>query len=286
MPATANSSGREEIRFADVIAEQAPRVARRLGRFGLWFVGVAIGQRPFGRTLRQVRGATPHEFIRAAVATLDLRIDVRGAELLPDSPEIIAVANHPTGGAEGIALLQLLLDRYGSVIVPANRLLCRLQALNPIIAPVHVFDTGPSKRRVPDALVPPGTPLLLFPAGRTARERGGVMYEFPWKRGFIRLARRSGRLIVPVCVVTRPSRLFRTIAAVRRLLHCPINIEMFLLVREVLLRRRRVTLVIERPVASDDFPHDITDAMRAEHIQKMVEVTYAEYRRRDTAPVG
>ena len=282
----ASSNAREEIRIADVIAEQAPRVARRLGRFGLWFVGVMIGQRPFGRTLRRVYGATPHAFIRSAVATLDLRIDVRGAELLPDSPEVIVVANHPTGGAEGIVLLKLLLDRYGSVIVPANRLLCRLQALSPVIAPVHIFDKGPSKTRVPEALVPPGTPLLLFPAGRTARERGGVMREFPWKRGFIRLARRSGRMIVPVCVVTRPSRLFRTIATVRRLLHCPINIEMFLLVREVLLRRRRVTLVVEHPVASDDFAGDPTDAVRAERIQKMVEVTYAEYRKSDPAPVG
>ena len=285
MPAAA-PNGREEIRFADVIAEQAPRVARRLGRFGLWLVGVAIGQRPFGRTLRQVRAETPHEFVRAAVAALDLRIEVHGAEVLPDSPEIIVVANHPTGGAEGIALLQLLLDRYGTVIVPANRLLCRLHALNPIIAPVNVFDTRPSKTRVPDALVPSGTPLLLFPAGRTSRERGGVMREFPWKRGFIRIARRSGRVIVPVCVVTRTSRLFRSIALVRRLLHCPINIEMFLLVREVLLRRRRVTLVVGRPIATDDLAADLTDAARAEHIQKMVEVTYAQYRKRDPSTSG
>ncbi len=286
MPATVSSDGRDEIRFADVISEQAPRVARRLGRFGLWLVGVAIGQRPFGRALKHVRGATPQAFLNAAVARLDLRIDVRGADLLPDSPEIIVVANHPTGGAEGIALLQLLLNRYGSVIVPANRVLCRLSALSPIIAPVNVFGTEPSKTRVPEALVPPGTPLLLFPAGRTARERGGVMHEFPWKRGFIRVARRSGRLIVPVCVVARSSRLFRTIAAVRRLLHCPINIEMFLLVREVLLRRRRITLVIERPITSDDFDHELTDAARAEHIQKMVEVTYGKYRKRDPASAG
>ena len=233
-----------------------------------------------------MRGATPHEFLRAAVATLDVRIEVRHPELLPDSPDVIVVANHPTGGAEGIALLHLLLGRYGSVIVPANRLLCRLRALDPLIAPVNIFSTGPSKTRVPEALVPPGTPLLLFPAGRTARERGGVMREFPWKRGFIRIARRSGRPIVPVCVVTRPSRLFRSIALVRKLLHCPINIEMFLLVREVLVRRRRITLVVGKPVAVDDLAVDLTDAARAERIQKVVEVTYAEYRRRDRSSTG
>lgn len=272
-----NSDAGVSIKFADVLLQGAPAVARRLGTVGRALVAAAIGQRPFDRVTRRVHGATPLAFLNEAIRVLDLRIEVRGAEHLPLSAECIVVANHPCGGAEGIALLRLLLQRYGRVIVPANRLLARLGPLASLLAPVDVFG---AKRgaRTPEQLAPAGTPLLLFPAGRTARERGGTMREFPWKRGFVRLARHNGRPVVPVCVVARPSALFRRVAQLRRALGSRINFEMFLLVREVLTRRRPITLVFEPPIAPEAWTSDCTDLAHAQRIKRLLEERYAQYR--------
>lgn len=266
------------IKFADLLVQSAPDVARRLGAVGRALVAAAIGQRPFDRVVRRVQAATPLAFLNKAIRVLDLRIEVRGAERLPQSAECIVVANHPCGGAEGIVLLQLLLQRYGRVIVPANRLLARLGPLASLLAPVDVFGAKRGSARVPQELAPADTPLLLFPAGRTARERGGAMREFPWKRGFVRLARRTGRPVVPVCVVARPSALFRRVAQLRRALGSPINFEMFLLVREVLTRRRPITLIFEPPIEPEAWSSDRTDLAHAQRIKRLLEERYAQHR--------
>ena len=266
------------IDFAALLLQTAPRAARRLGVVGRAIVATAIGQRRFDRVVRRLRGRSPGAFLGEVVRVLDLRIEVRGAERLPACAECIVVANHPCGGAEGIALLQLLLERYGRVVVPANRLLSHLGPLAPILAPVDVFGRRRGGARAPDELTPAATPLLLFPAGRTARERAGVMREFPWKRGFVRLARWSGRPVVPVCVVARPSAFFRAVAKLRRALGAGVNLEMFLLVREVLARRRSVTLICEPPIAPDAWSHDRTDRAHARGVQRLLERRYAQRR--------
>ena len=266
------------IDFAALLLQTAPHAARRLGVVGRAIVAAAIGQRRFDRVVRRLCGTSPEAFLREVVRVLDLRIEVRGAERLPASAECIVVANHPCGGAEGVALLQLLLERYGRVVVPANRLLARLGPLASVLAPVDVFGRQRGGTRGPDELTPAATPLLLFPAGRTARERGGVMREFPWKRGFVRLARRSGRPVVPVCVVARPSARFRAVAKLRRALGAGVNLEMFLLVREVLARHRPVTLICEPPIAPDAWNHNRTDRAHAERVQRLLERRYAQQR--------
>ena len=287
------------IDFARLLLQNAPDAARRLGRIGRALTAAAIGQRPFNRVMRRIQGTTPRAFLNDLTRILDLRVQLIGAEHLPTSGEFIAAANHPCGGIEGIALLQLLLERYGRVIVPANRILGYLHPLKPLMAPVDVFrrkaETSAAQAgaqdqaqariqarrpptRSPGELTPDDTPLLLFPAGRTAREYRGEMREFPWKRGFIRLARRTGRPVVPICVIARPSILFRSLAALRRALSIRTNLEMFLLVREVLKPRQSVKLICEPPIMADAWNSSRPDRAHAARVQHLLERRYAQNR--------
>ena len=151
------------------------------------------------------------------------------------------------------------------------------------MAPVDVFGAKPRSSsepepRSPAELTPENTPLLLFPAGRTSREYRGEMREFPWKRGFVRLARRSGRPVLPICVIARPSPLFRTIAKLRRALNIQTNLEMFLLVREVLRPRQSITLICEEPIPPSAWNTRLPDRAHAARIQHLLEQRYAENR--------
>ena len=142
------------IDFAALLLQTAPHAARRLGVVGRAIVAAAIGQRRFDRVVRRLCGTSPEAFLREVVRVLDLRIEVRGAERLPASAECIVVANHPCGGAEGIALLQLLLERYGRVVVPANRLLAHLGPLASVLAPVDIFGRRRGVAQRADVAVP------------------------------------------------------------------------------------------------------------------------------------
>ena len=271
------------IDFARLLLQNAPDAARRLGPLGRALAVAAIGQRPFNRVIRQVHAPTPQAFLDNLIRVLDLRVQLIGSEHLPPSGEFIVAANHPRGGIEGIALLHLLLEHCGRVIVPANRLLQHLPPLKPLMAPVDVFGTNPGSSsepelRSPAALTPDNTPLLLFPAGRTSREYRGEMREFPWKRGFVRLARRSGRPVLPICVIARPSLLFRSLAKLRRALNIQTNLEMFLLVREVLKPRQSVTLICEEPIPPSAWNTRLPDRAHAARIQHLLEQRYAENR--------
>ena len=280
---TTAAAGSPGIDFARLLLQNAPDAARRLGPFGRILAAAAIGQRPFNRVIRQVHAPTPQAFLDNLIRVLDLRVQVIGSEHIPSSGEFIVAANHPRGGIEGIALLHLLLEHCGRVIVPANRLLQHLPPLKPLMAPVDVFGTKPGSSsepepRSPAALTPENTPLLLFPAGRTSREYRGEMREFPWKRGFVRLARHSGRPVLPICVIARPSPLFRTIAKLRRALNIQTNLEMFLLVREVLKPRQSITLICEEPIPPSAWNTRLPDRAHAARIQHLLEQRYAENR--------
>lgn len=266
--------GVEMPEVADLLAEGDPRL-RRIGPMGLRLLAVAVGERRISRILRKIDAREPRAFVDRVVDLLHMRIDVRNEELLPDSPEIIVVSNHPTGGAEAIALLWVLLHRYGTARVPANELLHRLSPLRSIFVGVRVFGRQRAALRRPQDLLHPGKPLLIFPAGRTARVRSGVLREFAWQRGFLTLARVSGRPIVPVSVATEQSLLFRSVARLRRLLGCRINVEMFLLLREVVRKGREVTLIFHPPLLSDELPRTESAGEQAQYLKALVEAGYA-----------
>jgi putative hemolysin len=80
-------------------------------------------------------------------------------------------------------------------------------------------------------------PILLFPAGRTARFRDHRLQDFPWAKSFVKKSREFQRPIVPVHISGRNSRFFYFIWRARTFLGIKPNLEMFLLVDELFKQR-------------------------------------------------
>lgn len=250
-------------------------MARRLGPVGVGILAALIGQRRSSAVYRFLIAGSPSPrlFLHRALRLLCYRVTVEGIERLPDCAEFIAVSNHPTGGAEGLVLMDLLLKGYGGVRLPANALLQHLRPIAPLCTPVDVFRMNTSRIATVESLIEPGRPLLLFPAGRTARVRGGRLRDFPWRRGFVLLARRSGRPVVPITVRTSQSRLFDVVWRVRRAFGVAVNLEMLLLVREVLRRGRAVHVTIHPPIAAQVLADGTSPRRHARLVQHLVEST-------------
>ena len=179
------------------------------------------------------------DFCDHVLDTLDITVETRGEEHLLSAERPVVCCNHPTGGVEGLALISILTRVRGACRLPANDLLGLIPPLAPILIPVRHGVPSRDTSTGFAAAFAGDTPILVFPAGVTARVRGGALREYPWRTTFVTRARTSGRDIVPVAASGRNSARFYAIHALRRVLGIGLNIEMMLLLDELLRQRGR-----------------------------------------------
>lgn len=231
-------------------------------------------QRELRSFLREVDGCGGCEFVERALNWLGITVRVKGSENLPPSPRFVMCANHPTGGIDGLVLMQLLCRRYGGVRVPANDLLLGLTGLAEILIPINKYGSNRDRfSRLLEGYSEPW-PILVFPAGRTARLQGGsvaggALREYPWNKAFVKLARRSNRVIVPVGVSGRNSAHFYGIWKLRRVFGLDLNLEMLLLMDELMRQRGSVRRIVIAP--SVDPESSQGDVVVAQHLRRRVE---------------
>lgn len=222
--------------------------------------------------IARTRGLSGVEFARASLAALDIRLEVRNPERVPPSGRLTVCANHPHGGVDGLALIDLVGGARGDFAVPANDLLAVLPSLRPHVAPVNKHGSNFDHLRTFDALFASERPIIVFPAGVTARPRGGRLREAPWSKAFLRKSRRYGRTIVPVHVAGRNSRFFYALARVRTALGVRTNLEMLYLVDELLkLRGATVCLQVGLPFAAAELSAHRTEVEWAQRLARHVE---------------
>ncbi|GAB6091422.1 hypothetical protein JCM12856_30160 [Spirochaeta dissipatitropha] len=183
------------------------------------------------------------DFVAYILDYLGIRLDIQGIENIPDSGKITLCANHPTGGLDGLALMQLAGIAGRDFRFAVNDLLLAIPQLQEEFVPVEVFGKSPGRKRMEllEAMYREADTVILFPSGRTARAWGRRVLEYPWSTSFVRMSARFDRLIVPVHISGKNSLLFNLVWRVRRIFGISANIEMFLLVHE--LARKKNTRV-------------------------------------------
>ena len=160
------------------------------------------------------------DFVRAALGFLGLRYQVEEAGLarIPGSGPVLVVANHPSGGTDALALLDVLGRVRRDVRVVANDFLGALEGLQSLLLPVRILGgtPGPGSVRAVGQALADGHCVVVFPAGEVARLGWRGVREGRWRRGFVQFARRSGAPVVPVGIRARNSLLFYIASALCR----------------------------------------------------------------------
>ncbi|GAB3923362.1 1-acyl-sn-glycerol-3-phosphate acyltransferase [Mucilaginibacter myungsuensis] len=115
------------------------------------------------------------EFARFVLSYLDIKIEVDAATLkhIPMSGAFIAVANHPYGAIESLALLNILATQRPDTLFMGNFLLKRVPNLSDYIIAVNPFETirdssSISGLKTTLCKLKSGTPVAIFPAGEVA----------------------------------------------------------------------------------------------------------------------
>ena len=159
-------------------------------------------------------------FAKDVLDKLELKRTVIHAQVLDsfqDKP-FIAVANHPNGHVDGIALIETIASRTPGFRVMVNYILSLIDTMSENFIAVNPYKTGSNGsvtlRGIRDCLehIHAGYPLGLFPAGSASRLklRSGkfVIRDRAWQTPVIRLIQKAGVPVIPVHIDCRNSYLF------------------------------------------------------------------------------
>jgi putative hemolysin len=200
-----------------LIKERAPRLAGSaiwpLARPVLYAL---LGYRPARAMADRVSGLGGRAAMAYVSELLQLKVAAHGLGRLPARGRLIVVANHPTGLADGVAVDDALRPLRPDLIYFANADAFRVNPrFEEVFVPVEWVEAKRTRertrltlRRAEEALEAE-RPLVIFPAGRIARLRGGVLSDPPWAASALSLARRHDVPVLPIHLAGPPSTLFR-----------------------------------------------------------------------------
>lgn len=195
---------------------------------------------------------------------LAIELRVTGLENIPSSGGFILACSHPTGIADGIAVVDMLRQVRRDIAIFANRDALRVSPrFADVLIPVEwrAGEKSHSKSRATlehtAHAFADRKAVVLFPAGRIAFWDGDRLAERPWQGSLVALARRYSVPVIPVNVAARNSPLFYFVSRKSTELR---DMTVF---HELLNKAGKpFTLTVGRPIAADALDGDIAEVTR------------------------
>jgi len=205
---------------------------------------------------RRVRSAPRGFLLQTLLAEMDVELDIQDADLdrIPTKGPLLAVANHPFGVLDGIALGVLLSRVRADVKVLTNSLLDGIPELHEHCIFVDPFHTAASadknKRGLKQAMewLRQGGALAVFPAGEVSQLnlRQGQITDPAWNNIPARVVSKTGASTLPVYFCGHNSVTFQVLGLLNP------RFRTLLLLQEFLQQRgRRVRVRVGNPIAAD-----------------------------------
>ncbi|MDR1340747.1 MAG: glycerol acyltransferase [Prevotellaceae bacterium] len=178
-------------------------------------------------------------FNRKVLEHLNISYKIENRENFPPKDgRYIFASNHPLGGLDGIVLIDLIGEIYGSVKFIVNDILMYLTPLRDVFVPVNKHGKQPAEYVLMiDGLYSSDRQVLYFPAGLCSRKIKGKILDPEWKKSFVAKAIKYRRDVVPMFFDGRNSSFFYNLASIRKSLGIKANIEMLYLSDEMFRQR-------------------------------------------------
>ncbi|MBB3873638.1 GNAT family N-acetyltransferase [Brevundimonas mediterranea] len=199
-----------------LIAERAPRLTASawwpVVRPALYSV---LNYRAAVRMADAIQNLSGAETLSHVSDLLDLKVSTTHLDRLPATGRCVVVANHPTGIADGVAVYDAVRQRRPDAIFFANADALRVSPrLAETVIPVEwVHDKRTREKtratlNAAKAAFEAERCVVMFPAGRLAREKNGVLTDPEWAPTAASLARKYAAPVIPMHVTGPYSRLF------------------------------------------------------------------------------
>jgi putative hemolysin len=208
---------RRQPHIVDVlIAERAPRLTAsplwpvvRPALYGVLGYGAAV------RMADAIRDLSGTETFGYVSDLLRLKVTTMNLVRLPACCRCVVVCNHPNGIADGVAVFDAIKQRRSDMIFFANADAIRVSPrLDETIIPVEWVHDKRTREKTRATLKAAKEAfeaercVVMFPAGRLAREQNGVLTDPEWAPTAASMARKYDAPVVPMHVTGPYSRLF------------------------------------------------------------------------------
>lgn len=225
--------------------------------------------------LDATKGTEGSEFAKALYNHLNISIDVKGEENIPDSGKFIFVSNHPLGGLDGIGLIKILGKKYhdDSIRVLVNDMLMHVYPLKNVFLPINKYGSqGRSAAAAINKAFESDRQILIFPAGLVSRlQPDGSIKDLKWQKAFIKKALDYNRDIIPVRFDGLNRARFYQTAKWRKKLGLKVNIEQALLPAELCAaRNNKFSVTFGKPISHNWIADKIANGNSADAIAEAI----------------
>jgi putative hemolysin len=157
--------------------------------------------RAMADAIAPMRGGEALEYVSRL---LSVKLQISGLARMPRQGAFLILANHPTGITDGVAMYDAIKAVRPDILFYANADAHR--ACPGFIDNLIPVEWAPGKRtrertrltlKLTEAAVEAGKPIMIFPAGRLARLRKGLLIDPEWMASAASIARKYDLPILP-----------------------------------------------------------------------------------------
>ncbi|MBL7915160.1 MAG: 1-acyl-sn-glycerol-3-phosphate acyltransferase [Bacteroidia bacterium] len=265
----------ENKKFIDIDAifkAKNPGLYRILPRFIFSYLKRVAHQDDINDFIRRHGHRQEFDFVDAIVDEFGAHIEVAGTENIPKTGGCIFAANHPLGGLDAMALVQIVGRTRKDIRFIVNDILLQLKNLKGIFIGVNKHGKNtPDIYANLDDLYASGSGVLIFPAGLVSRKRNGKIRDLEWRKSFITKARKNELDVIPVFIKGKNSEFFYNLARFRERIGIKANIEMLYLADEMYRQKNQtITVIFGKPIPYQMFDKSRTDQEWAQLVKEHV----------------
>lgn len=194
------------------------------------------------------------------------------SNLITPTGRYIVASNHPLGGMDGMALIQVIGKVRRDIVFPVNDILTYIPGLSPLFIPINKHGKNTENIAIIDQTFASDKVVLYFPAGLVSRkQKGGIIKDLEWKKTFISKAKKYKRDVIPVFITGRNTDFFYNLSRWRRRLGLKANIEMLYLVDEMIKQKgETLQMIFGDPIPYTYFDKSMTDVQWANYVREKV----------------
>ncbi|MEI2758837.1 MAG: 1-acyl-sn-glycerol-3-phosphate acyltransferase [Bacteroidia bacterium] len=259
------------IDVSEVIRSKNPQLYRLLPGFIVSYIKRIVHETEVNAFIDEYGHKTSFEFVDAIIENFGVKVEVYGQENIIKTGRCVYASNHPIGGLDAMALLQVLGQHRRDIKFIVNDILLQLNNLKDLFIGVnkHGKNSAQSITDI-DALYASEMATLIFPAGLVSRKQGKEIKDLQWKKSFVVKAKKYNSPIVPVYIDGRNSNWFYNLANFRKRVGIAANIEMLYLMDEMYFQRgRTISITFGKPILPQNLSGN-DDGKTAEKIKEHV----------------
>lgn len=263
---------KDKINIEKILEKKLPKIKKKIPKFLINYLKKILHEDDINYIFRTYGHLWGHDFAETVLRDFfNIKFNIIGAENIPQDPHVIFASNHPLGGADGIALIQVLSGYYEHLKVPVNDFLMYVDNLKEFFIPISKIG-GQNKNT--GALINEAcesdAAILFFPAGQCSRrQKDGTIKDNEWKKTFIKKAIQYQRNIIPLYFEGKNSKFFYNLAYYRSKLGIKVNIEMLYLSNELFKQKNKTfTVKIGKPIPYETFTNEKTEAEWADWVKQ------------------